>query len=39
MRKRHRMSRRGSRKHFSKMSGVHPKNMIFGAPMRGGIRL
>lgn len=38
MRRRHRMSRRGSRKQFRKMSGVHPRNFSIN-PMRGGIRL
>lgn len=40
--KRHRMSRRGSRKHFSKHADrTHRKNMAppRSTPMRGGIRL
>lgn len=36
--KRMRMSRGGSRRNFSRNSGVHPMNMM-GTPMRGGIRL
>lgn len=36
--KRSRMSRRGSRKSFSRNSGTHSKNFRAG-PMRGGIRL
>jgi len=37
--KRHKMSRTGSRKHFSKnASKTHVRN-VADAPMRGGIRL
>lgn len=39
---RHRMTRRKSRKVFSRTAGhrhVHPKNMMSTVPMRGGIRL
>jgi len=36
--KRKRMSGAGSRRDFSRKSGVHPLNMR-GVPMRGGIRL
>lgn len=39
MSKRHRMSRKSSRKLFSKTASyVHPKN-VHNSPMRGGIRL
>lgn len=37
-RKRKKMSRRKSRRDFSRKSGVHAKNLR-DAPMRGGIRL
>lgn len=37
MRKRSKMSRRGSRRDFGLKSGVHPRNSA--NPMRGGIRL
>nr|QJB20189.1 MAG: hypothetical protein [Microvirus sp.] len=37
--RRSRMSRSGSRKHFSSRSGVHPRNSQRTNPMRGGIRL
>ena len=38
--KRHKMSRRGSRKSFTKgASYTHKKNMPTRLPMRGGIRL
>lgn len=37
---RKRMQRGNSRKVFSKgAQRVHPKNLMFAAPMRGGIRL
>lgn len=36
---RKKFSRGKSRRDFSRKSGVHPKNMMFAAPMRGGIRL
>lgn len=36
--RRKKLSRRGSRKYFSKNSGYHPKNNIHN-PMRGGFRL
>lgn len=39
MAKRKRMSRGKSRRDFSRKSGAHPRNMMMGAPMRGGIRL
>ena len=39
MSKRHKMSRKGSKKYFAKAgSKTHVKNLM-GAPMRGGIRL
>ncbi|WNK13414.1 MAG: hypothetical protein [Microvirus sp.] len=38
MRSRRRMSRSGSRKHFSRNAGVHSKNHAPN-PMRGGFRL
>lgn len=39
MSKRHKISRKGSRKLFTATAkGTHPKNLL-GAPMRGGIRL
>lgn len=37
MKKRFKMSRRHSKKHFSKNSGVHSRN-VHHYPMRGGIR-
>jgi hypothetical protein len=38
--KRHKMSRHGSEKHFSKHAKMtHNKNMPRRLPMRGGIRL
>jgi hypothetical protein len=38
--RRHRMSRKQSRKNFSRgAKRVHKKNYSSGAPMRGGIRL
>lgn len=40
--RRSRMSRRSSRRLFSRTAGnqrVHPKNMRSSVPMRGGIRL
>ncbi len=40
MRGRHKMSRKKSRRSFSKgASRVHRKNNVSGRPMRGGIRL
>lgn len=38
MRRRSRMSRRSSRKNFTRHSGIHRKNHNFN-PSRGGIRL
>lgn len=38
MKKRYKMSKSGSKKHFTRNSGTHPKNNA-PAPMRGGIRL
>lgn len=39
MSKRHKMSRRGSRKLFARTAQyVHPKN-VYRAPMRGGFRI
>lgn len=37
--KRFKMARRQSRRDFRMKSGVHPKNSLRGAPMRGGIAL
>lgn len=39
--KRYKMKKRHSKKHFSLSSGIHPKNHLQGADlrMRGGIRL
>jgi hypothetical protein len=39
--KRHKLRRRHSKKHFSMSSAVHPKNHLQGGDlhMRGGIRL
>lgn len=37
--RRQRMDRRKSRRDFSGKSGVHPRNLMQGRPMRGGIRL
>lgn len=37
MKKRFKLSRRGSKKMFRKSSGVHPRNFS-PSPMRGGIR-
>lgn len=38
--KRHKLSRKGSRRLFSKTAmKVHKKNLPRGGPMRGGIRL
>lgn len=37
MRKRHRMSKRHSKKVFKKGSGIHGRN-VHKSPMRGGIR-
>lgn len=39
MRKRQKMSGRRSRRDFRIKSGVHPRNVMRGSPMRGGIRL
>lgn len=40
MRKRRGMSRRGSKKLFSRTASMsHRRNFNFGSPMRGGIRL
>lgn len=36
--RRHKMTRRGSRKSFRKASGAHKRNSR-GSPMRGGIRM
>lgn len=36
---RKKFGRSKSRRDFSRKSGVHPKNLMIGAPMRGGIRL
>lgn len=38
MKKRKRMTRRGSKKSFRRSAGTHGKNFR-GSPMRGGIRL
>lgn len=37
--RRQKMSKKKSRKVFSRASGHHPKNHQTGRPMRGGIRL
>ena len=37
--RRQKMGRRRSRRDFRMKSGIHPKNMLRGSPMRGGIRL
>lgn len=38
--KRHKLSRQGSKKSFTRHAiGAHPKNLLHGVPMRGGIRL
>lgn len=37
--RRHKMSRKGSRKHFSRNAKTHKKNVPKRLPMRGGIRL
>lgn len=37
--RRHKLTKRRSRKLFSSRSGVHPKNRMNPVPMRGGIRL
>jgi len=39
MAKRSKMSRKKSRRNFSKGAGVKSKNFITSSPMRGGIRL
>lgn len=39
MARRGKMSRRHSKKTFSKYGGSHRKNSVAAAPMRGGIRL
>ncbi len=39
MRRRQKMSRKKSRKNFSRNSGVHPKNKVRSGVSRGGIRL
>lgn len=40
MAKRHKMTRSGSSHHFTKhASRTHKRNILTGAPMRGGIRL
>ena len=38
MRRRHKLSRRVSRKHFRRNSGFHPRNLQ-AVPMRGGFRI
>lgn len=39
MAKRQKMTKRNSKKDFSRKSGTHSKNLMRGTPMRGGIRL
>lgn len=39
MRKRMKMKTSKSRRDFTRKSGVHPRNIPRGLPMRGGIRL